>query len=162
MDKIQAPRGLIRYASMEGIEQKKKLKFNARIASYCFVLLALLSVLGYLLATRSSIETTILRAPGLMYQENKDGTVSNLYNVQVVNKSYQEMPLTFHLKGGNGTIKMIGNAMLVKPSEVSESAFFIFVQAKSLKESSVKLEVEVISEGKIIDIVKTKFQGPVR
>ena len=160
MDKIQEPRGLIRYASIEGIEQKKKLKFNARIASYSFILLALLSILGYLLATRSIIETTILRAPGLMYQENKDGTISNLYNVQVVNKSYQKMPLTFRLKGGNGTIKMIGESMLVKSSEVSESSFFIFLPTKFIKESSVKLEVEVISEGKIIDVVKTKFQGP--
>jgi cytochrome c oxidase accessory protein FixG len=161
MDKIQEPRGLIRYASIEGIGQKKKLKFNGRIASYYFVLLALLSILGYLLLTRSVIETTILRVPGLMYQENKDGTISNLYNVQVVNKSYQKMPLTFHLKWRNGIIKMIGEAMMVKPSEVSKSSFFIFIPTKSLKESSIKLEVEVISEGKIIDVVKTKFQGPV-
>ena len=97
-----------------------------------------------------------------MYQENKDGTISNLYNVQVVNKSYQKMPLTFRVKGGNGIIKMIGESMLVKSSEVSESSFFIFLPPKSIKESSVKLEVEVISEGKIIDVVKTKFQGPMR
>jgi cytochrome c oxidase accessory protein FixG len=161
MDKIQEPRGLIRYASIEGIEQKKKLKFNFRIASYSFVLLALISVLVFLLITRSTIETTILRAPGLMYQENKDGTISNLYNVQVVNKSYQKMPLTFSVKGGNGQVKMIGDAMMVKPSEVAESSFFIFIPTKYLKESSVKVEVEVISNGKVIDMVKTKFQGPV-
>ena len=161
MDKIQEPRGLIRYASMEGIEQKKKLKFNVRIAAYSLVLLVLLSALGFLLITRNNIETTILRAPGLMYQENKGGDVSNLYNVQVVNKSYELMPLTFRVKGGKGRIKMVGDAMLVKSTEVASSSFFIFMPSKYLKESSVEVEVEVISNGKVIDSVQTKFQGPV-
>ncbi len=161
MDKIHEPRGLIRYASLEGIEQKKKLKFNARIASYSLVLVALLGILGYLLATRNIIETTILRAPGLMYQENKDNTISNLYNVQVVNKSYDEMPLTFRLKGGKGQIKMVGNAMNVISSEVAESSFFVFIPENLLKESSVKIEIEVLSDGKVIDLVRTKFQGPI-
>lgn len=162
MDKIEEPRGLIRYASIEGIEQKKKLKFSGRIASYSLVLVALLGILGFLLITRNMVETTILRAPGLTYQESKDGTVSNLYNVQVLNKSYQKMPVQFHLKGNGGQIKMIGKSLMVQSGEVAESSFFIILPTKSLKESSVKLEVEVISEGKVIDVVKTKFLGPIQ
>lgn len=162
MDKIEEPRGLIRYASIEGIEQKKKLKFSGRIASYSLVLVALLGILGFLLITRNMVETTILRAPGLTYQESKDGTVSNLYNVQVLNKSYQKLPVQFHLKGNGGQIKMIGKSLMVQSGEVAESSFFIILPTKSLKESSVKLEVEVISEGKIIDVVKTKFLGPIQ
>ena len=162
MDKILEPRGLIRYASMEGIEQKKKLKFSGRIAAYSTVLLTLLSILAFLLATRSSIETTILRAPGLMFQENKDGTISNLYNVQVVNKSYENRTLSFRLKGQKGEIKMIGRDMNLKPSEVAESSFFIHIPSKILKESSKKLEIEVLANGIVLDNVKTKFQGPMR
>lgn len=162
MDKIQEPRGLIRYASMEGIEQKKKLKFSGRIAAYSTVLLILLSILAFLLVTRSTIETTILRAPGLMFQENKDGTISNLYNVQVVNKSYENRTLSFRLKGLKGEIKMIGRGMNLKPSEVAESSFFIHIPNTILKESSKKIEIEVLSNGKVVDNVKTRFQGPIR
>lgn len=161
MDKISEPRGLIRYASIENIEQKKKLKFSGRIASYSFVLLALLGVLSFLLLTRSNIETTILRAPGLMFQENKDNTISNLYNVQIVNKSYDKMPVTLKLKNENGSIKMIGKPMLLQPGEVSESSFFIFFPKTYLKESNQKIEIEVISNGEVIDVVKTKFLGPI-
>jgi cytochrome c oxidase accessory protein FixG len=160
MDKIQEPRGLIRYASMEGIEQKKKLKFSGRIASYSLVLVALLGILGYLLFTRSMVETTILRAPGLTYQQNTDGTVSNLYNVQVLNKSYEKMPVSFRLKNAEGKIKMIGKSLTLQSGEVDESSFFIILPNQSIKENSVKIEVEVLSEGKVIDVVKTKFLGP--
>ncbi len=161
MDKIDEPRGLIRYASQEGIEQKKKLTFNLRIASYTFVLTALLGILGYMLLTRNIIETTILRAPGLTYQENKNGTISNLYNVQVLNKSYKKMPVSFRINEQEAKIKMIGKSLNVQPGEVAESSFFIEIPAKALKENSVKLQIEVVSEGKVIDHVKTKFLGPI-
>ena len=162
MDKVQEPRGLIRYASMEGIEQGKKLKFSGRIAAYSAVLLVLLSVLVFMLVTRSTIEATILRAPGLMFQENKDGTISNLYNVQVVNKSYENRALDFRLVGVKGEIKMIGRDLNLKPSEVAESSFFIHLPSTILKESSKKLEIEVLSNGMVLDNIKTKFQGPLR
>ncbi|MET3125082.1 cytochrome c oxidase accessory protein FixG [Arcicella rosea] len=161
MDKISEPRGLIRYASQEGIEQKTKLKFNLRIASYSFVLVALLSILAYMLMTRNIVETTILRAPGLTYQENKNGTVSNLYNVQVLNKSYQTMPIQLKINQQNAQIKMIGKAIVVQPGEVAESSFFIEIPNKSLTDGSLKIEIEVISDGKVIDHVKTKFLGPI-
>lgn len=161
MDKISEPRGLIRYASMEGIEQKKKLKFSGRIMSYTIVLIALLGVLVFLLTTRNIVETTILRAPGLMYQENKDGTISNLYIVQIVNKSYDNLPITLSLKNRNGMIKLIGKPMLLLSGELSESSFFVYLPAKSLKEDNEKIEIEILSKGKVIDLVKTKFMGPI-
>lgn len=161
MDKISEPRGLIRYASMEGIEQKKKLRFSGRIAAYSTVLVVLLSVLGFLITTRGNIETTILRAPGLMFQENKDGTISNLYNLQLLNKSYDNMPIELKIKDNLGTIKMIGKAINVPAAELAESSFFINIPKNKLVESSVKVEVEVYSQGKLIDKVKTKFLGPV-
>jgi hypothetical protein len=62
---------LIRYASLDGIEQGKKLSFNLRIKAYTGVLVALLGILAYMLITRSDVETTLLRTPGLTYQEEK-------------------------------------------------------------------------------------------
>ncbi len=161
MDKIAEPRGLIRYASMEGIEQKKKFKFKGRIAAYSTVLLALLGVLAFLIFTRGIIETTVLRAPGLMFQENKDGTISNLYNLQILNKSYENMPIQLRLKDNLGTIKMIGKPINVMASELAESSFFIYIPKNALKNSSVKLELEVVSNNKVVDVVKTKFLGPI-
>jgi cytochrome c oxidase accessory protein FixG len=161
MDKISEPRGLIRYASKEGIEQNKKLKFSGRIASYSVVLVLLLSVFGFLITTRGDIETTILRAQGLMYQENKDGTISNLYNIQVLNKSYKDMPIKLRLKDNMGTIKMIGNDLTASSEQLVESSFFVHIPSKKLTESSVKIEIEVYSNGKLIDDVKTKFLGPI-
>jgi cytochrome c oxidase accessory protein FixG len=161
MDKIHEPRGLIRYASQEGIEAQKKLTFDLRIAVYSFVLVALLSVLGYLLATRGIIETTILRAAGLTYQQNKDDSISNLYNVQIVNKSYEKMPITFRVKNANGRIQLIGEPITIAPEEVGESSFFVAFPKHVLHESNVAVAIEVVSKGKVIDLVHTTFLTPI-
>ncbi len=38
MDKIGSPRGLIRYASLNGIERREPLRFTPRLTGYCVVL----------------------------------------------------------------------------------------------------------------------------
>jgi cytochrome c oxidase accessory protein FixG len=161
MDKINEPRGLIRYASKEGIEQKKKLQINTRIVAYSVVLLALLSVFGVLIGTRGVVETTILRAPGLMFQENKDGTISNIYNLQLLNKSTKPMAVSLKMKNNEGQIKIVGKPLNVAPAEVGEATFFVYLPKSALKKSSEKIEIEVIADGKKIETVKTKFLGPI-
>ena len=64
MDKIGAPRGLIRYASLNGIERREPLRFTPRLAGYCVVMAVLATVLGLMLFMRSDVEATVLRAPG--------------------------------------------------------------------------------------------------
>src|SRR5690606_8820868 len=69
MDRIGRSRGLIRYASLNGIERGERLRVTPRIAAYTAVLLALSGVFFHLLFTRSDVETTLLRAPGALYMQ---------------------------------------------------------------------------------------------
>ena len=98
MDKIGRPRGLIRYASLNGIERGERLKLTPRLVGYTVVLLALGVVLGFLLFTRSDVQTTILRAQGALFQKMPDGHYSNLYTVRVVNKTSREIPIQLKLE----------------------------------------------------------------
>ncbi len=160
MEKTHQPKGLIRYASLEGIEQGKKLQFNLRIGAYSAVLLALVSGLTYLLLNRSDIETTLLRTPGLTYQEEKTG-VSNLYNIEILNKTTQQMPITLAVEDYPAAqIRLVGKPLQLKGSEITKGSFFIIIPKKDLKDSRLKLYVNIVSNGKVIDHVKTSFLGP--
>jgi cytochrome c oxidase accessory protein FixG len=162
MDKIQKPRGLIRYDSLEGIEKKEKLKLNPRIIGYSTVLLALIGIFGYLMIVRTEVDATVLRTPGLMFQRNNDGTISNLYNVEIVNKTYQNKAFTLKINYPKATIKLIGKPLNTTKGEMAKGSFFINIPAKSIKENNVKMEVEIFSENKLVDKVKTSFMGPVQ
>ena len=69
MDKINKPRGLIRYASENGIEKGEPLRYTSRMKFYTVLLGVLLAILGILLFTRKEVDVTIMRTPGQLFQE---------------------------------------------------------------------------------------------
>lgn len=160
MVKTNQPTGLIRYASLDGIEKGNKLSFNLRIKAYTGVLVALLGILAYMLITRSDVETTLLRTPGLTYQEEK-GNVSNLYNIEILNKTIHAMPVSLRVKDYPAAqIKLIGKLLQLNKSDLTRGSFFIVIPKKDLESPSIKLKVEILSNGQVIDEVKTSFLGP--
>jgi hypothetical protein len=120
----------------------------------------LLAVTGYSLFSRADIETTILRTPGLMYQVTADHFISNLYNIKIVNKTREEIPVGLKLKSPQGRIKLVGGNLLIPGDQLIESAFFIEIPAKNIKFSRIPVFVEIFSGKELLDEIKTSFIGP--
>ena len=55
MDKVNKPRGLIRYASERGIQNNEKLKFTGRMKFYTVLLFILTLILSFLIISRKDI-----------------------------------------------------------------------------------------------------------
>ncbi|MFO1487680.1 MAG: cytochrome c oxidase accessory protein CcoG [Verrucomicrobiota bacterium] len=160
MTKIGRPRGLIRYASLNGIENRQKLKFTLRLKVYSFILLALIGLECFLLFSRSDVETTLLRAPGAMFQKMPDGRYSNLYTVKVVNKTGREMPIQFKLENLTGTVQVMGQDIVVAPRQLAETSVLVDLDQAVMKSGSTPLVIGVYSNGRKIETVKTAFIGP--
>lgn len=161
MESVGLPKGLIRHDSETGIAQGKKWKPTPRMVAYSVVLLLLIGVLATLLLTRSDVDTTILRTPGMLYQEQAGGQVSNLYNIKLINKTHRDMPISLKLEEGMGSIKMVGNEISVPAANKAESSFFIYLDKKDLSERKTTLVIGVYSSDKKIETIKTSFMGPV-
>lgn len=160
MEKIDRPRGLIKYASYNGIEKGEGFQFTPRIIGYSAILLILLTVLSTLLFTRSDIETTILRTPGALYQETGKGTITNLYNVKVVNKTFDKMSVKFKLQQPEGKINMVGGDMSINESDIGETSFFVEIDKKNIIATSTPIIIDVFVGNKKLEEVKTNFMGP--
>jgi len=133
MDKVGSPRGLIRYASLNGIERHEPLRFTPRMAAYSVVLLALTAVLGLMLFMRSDVEATVLRAPGSLFQQMPDGRFSNLYTVRLVNKTSREMPVELRLENP-GSLRVMGGENIVVPAQkASQQSVLIELDAAAMK-----------------------------
>ena len=163
MDKINLPRGLIRYASEEGIAENKKLSWKrARPIAYTAVLVLLAGVLTSLLVLRSDVDVTLLRTPGMLYQEQEEGKISNLYNIKLINKTSEPMTVQLQLIGREGEIKIVGNrtAMKIEPQKVAEGALFVVLDKSELDKMKNDVKIGVYSEGELIKKVSTTFLGP--
>lgn len=162
MDHVGFKRGLVRITSENMIAGKTKFRFTPRIIGYSVVLFILLTTVTSLLAFRSDVETTILRTPGLLYQKFDGGLVGNLYNIQIVNKTFNKIPVTLKLKSPEGQIKFIGNEInLLNPQSMAEAEFFVILDGKIIRATKTPLQLEIISNGIVIEEVKTNFMGPV-
>ncbi|WP_421877650.1 cytochrome c oxidase accessory protein CcoG [Marinoscillum sp.] len=162
MDRIGKPRGLVRYASEENIADGKAWRFTGRMKGYTAVLVVLVGVLATLLTLRSDVETTILRTPGMMYQERPDGTITNLYQLKMVNKTTEDLPIELKLEESEGSLEMVGDNLLLQKQGLGEGAFFIVMDPDNLEKMSTDIEIGVYSSGELIETVNTRFLGPAK
>jgi cytochrome c oxidase accessory protein FixG len=162
MTSVGLPTGLVGWASENGIAEKQKLKLNSRMIAYCGVLVVLLGILVTLLLSRSDIETTILRTPGMLFQEQADNCVSNLYNIKLINKTRNALPVELKIESDSGQIKMVGNEMInVSKENMANGEFFIILNRKKIKKRKTKLSIGIYSNGKRLQTIETSFLGPV-
>ncbi|MCX6913088.1 MAG: cytochrome c oxidase accessory protein CcoG [Verrucomicrobia bacterium] len=160
MEKIGRPRGLIRYASLNGIERGEQLKVTPRLIGYSVVLLALGVVLAFLLFTRSDVQTTILRAQGALFQKMPDGHYSNLYTVRVLNKTSREIPIELKLENSAGTLQVMGQPLVAPPQKSAETSVLIELEPAAMKPGTTPVVVGVYSQGRRLETLKTGFIGP--
>lgn len=155
-------KGLIRYDSEYGIANNEKLKITPRIIAYSVVLTLLIGVLVTLLVTRTDIETTVFRTPGLLYQDQPNNKISNLYNIKIINKTRDSKPVILKMDTEGAELKMVGDDTLKLGKEnVANGEFFVYIDRDKIKIRKTKLSIGVYSNGKKITSVSTNFLGPI-
>jgi cytochrome c oxidase accessory protein FixG len=163
MLKIDKPTGLIRFASYNSILNKVEKLWNPRVLGYSVVLTGLISLLSFLIFTRSSIETTLLRVPGTLFQKDENKQINNLYNIEFVNKSFDAKELTLRIVSPpDATFELIGESKILLPGEeFVKRTMIVRMPAASIQTSKISLNIEVMENGEVLEVVKSKFIGPV-
>lgn len=160
MSKIGASRGLIRYASLNGIERGERLRLTPRLLGYCVVLAVLASLLAVMIFTRTDVEATLLRAPGAMFQKMPDGHFSNLYTLRITNKTAREMPVELRLEKPAGALQIMGGSLVVPPQNQSENSVLVELDPGAMQSGNTPIVLGVYQNGKKLQMLKTAFIGP--
>lgn len=161
MTKINKPIGLIKYGSAESVEKRIPYKLSPRAYAYSAVLVLLVGVEAFLLMSREAIETTVMRVPGQMYQEQANNKISNLYNAQIVNKSNEAMEVYLKVADNEGTIRLIdGKKKIIVPKEGKvDVVFFLDMDKSAIKKIKTNLAIEVWQGDDKLETIKTTFLG---
>jgi len=162
MDRIGRPRGLIRFASLNGIERGERLRLTGRIVAYCGILLLLGGGLAALLVTRSDVDATLLRAPGSLFQATPEGKISNLYLLKLTNKTHHDIPVELRLLGIEGTLRVLGGQLQLPAEKQTEASVLVEIAPGKLLSGSTPISVGVFSGDRELDRIKTAFIGPRR
>lgn len=161
MQKINKPKGLIRYASLNELASGLKFNFNARMKAYTALLVVLFVFMGYLIFSMKHIDTYISRARGQLFQELPDNRLSNLYEAKIINKTNKPQVVELKVEELDGTVKLIGkNTITLKEESVNPVTFFVELPKKEIAKRSTNIKIGIYQNGQKIQTVKTKFLGP--
>jgi cytochrome c oxidase accessory protein FixG len=104
MDRMNYPRGLIRYTTENALKHKKSSIFRPRVLVYATILIALISVLVGSLATRTPLILDVIRDRNVLYREVAGGFVENIYTLKIINQHPEAREFELGVSGVEGMV----------------------------------------------------------
>jgi hypothetical protein len=95
-----------------------------------------------------------------MYQELDDGYLANLYNLKIINKTFEDRTIDIRLRSPEGRIKLVGGKLEIQPNNILQSAFFIEIPNDRIRLVRTPVFLEIYSQGEKLDELSTSFIGP--
>ena len=121
MDKVGTPRGLIRYSTENALARRYTAHdillhlLRPRTLLYSAILLAIIAVTVWSLATRIPLKVDILRDRSTLYREADEGRIENAYTLRVMNTDEAPHRYAISIDGIEG-IAIVGERMVDVPA----------------------------------------------
>lgn len=163
MLKTGLPKGLIRYASENEIENNTKFVLTARMKAYTLVLVALFGLLTFMLFNRGTLEAKFIKPTGSTFYL-RDGIITNIYNYTLLNKTNKDLLVHIVvLNPKNAKLEFVGSKNKIKMSrdKLTKGSVNISFPEKEMTLSKQNIEIGVYDQnGKLLDTFSTYFEGP--
>lgn len=164
MDKLSAPRGLIRYASENSIRNGQTFRWTGRAKAYMAVLGVLMVVLTGLVFFRTSVEFNVYRASGMLYQVDDNGSVSNLYHFTLVNKTHDTLRVDLRPELDRFDLELVNSGttalVTVEPESIAEGVFFLKTPKGDGLTRKNKIALSCFEGERLLTRTKTEFPAP--
>ena len=104
MDKIDKPRGLIRYTTENALAGLKSNILRPRLIGYGIVLALMSSLFVAALFMRVPAELDVIRDRVNLYRVASDGSIENSYRLEVMNKTQRDQTFALSFRGPEGLV----------------------------------------------------------
>lgn len=122
MDKIDQPRGLIRYASHKELYQGKQsisLIKRPRVIVYSLIMLLSVSGILYGFTHFSATEFSIVHERRPLFIRMSNGDIQNKYTLKLLNKTDAPLEVTYQVSGlANASVDGLDKTFIVEPGKI--------------------------------------------
>ena len=161
MESVGLEKGLVRFVSENGIKTRKPFQWTRRVKAYTILLLALFGTLTLLILSRNDFQTTIIRQRGSTYQIDQHGHITNIYEVNVLNKTHSVYSIQFKLQNAKGEIQTVKKDLILKPESEMKERLIMRCPRVYIGNKTKKIKVEIYGNHHLIQTISTKFIGPI-
>lgn len=161
MDKMDYPRGLIRYTTENALYGKKAHILRPRVIIYGGVLLLMLVGLALAISQRVALQLDVIRDRSSLYRETDDG-IENVYTLKIINMDEHAHEYTLVAQGIAGLRVVMEEALRVGPGEVREIAVRVQVDADKLSKRStgIVFHIQAKDNPRLDAVEAARFMGP--
>ena len=108
------------------MENGERKLFNARSVAYIAVLVVLMGILAFTVGRRTTIDVTLWRMQGTLYQQLDSETYSNIYQIMFLNKGNEPLELTLRLLNiPNGEVTIADEKVVLPANGKMKEALII-------------------------------------
>lgn len=165
MDKMNYPRGLVKYTTQHTIDGVKTQLLRPRMVIYFVLLMAITSALTYKMITRIPLELDIIRDRNALYRENNEGLIENTYMLKIINMDNHNHTYRLTAKGINN-LKLIIDRNSIDAVAGTSLSLPVRIQVDPLELKRVgydlHFELQALDNDKLRVIEKGRFIGPLR
>lgn len=163
MDKVERPRGLIRYASDRNLEGYRSRLLRPRTILYTALLLLGITVAGFAFQSVKPLVAMATRMPGVPFYVTETH-IRNQYQIRLINKDSQDLSFSVYAKAKGQSMELetsgILDETLLQPMKELNSTFVVQVPREKYT-GSFPLEILVIAEPANIQVLQeVEFLGP--
>jgi cytochrome c oxidase accessory protein FixG len=145
MDKMNYPRGLIRYTSERELQGERTHWLRPRIIGYSLVLTVMVGVFWYTMANRVPLELTAIRDRNQLFLTTDSGAIDNIYTLQLVNMDREMHEFEIRISGIESAA-LIGETLhTLDGGEIRSISLRVRVQPTLLAHPSTELTFEALA-----------------
>jgi cytochrome c oxidase accessory protein FixG len=143
MDKMNYPRGLIRYTSERELDGGTTHWLRPRIIGYLVVLCLMVGVFWYNVLSRVPVELTVIRDRNQLYVTTDSGDIENIYTLNLVNMDREMHEFEISISGIEGAQIIGDTSHTLDGGEVRAVSLRVRVDPEVLDKPSTEMEFKM-------------------
>jgi len=162
MDRMDYPRGLIRYTTDNALSGRESRILRPRIFIYAAVLLGMIGLFGVLVAGRQMVDVDVLRDRNALYRAVGEN-LENPYQLKLTNRTEETLLLTVAASGLSGLRVIAPLAPIeVEPGSVANRSLTLAVPVDGAAAGMHEIEIVLSndSDGEELARAETRFYVP--
>ncbi|MHC4996249.1 MAG: cytochrome c oxidase accessory protein CcoG [Planctomycetota bacterium] len=162
MDRVDKPRGLIRYSSQDAIEGGRVRLLRPRVVLYPAIMAIVLTLLVVFLVAKKSADVIVLRQLGQPFVELTENRVANGVRVKIVNRS--GAPARYHVTiadNDNLTVMADENPIAIEPGQTRTVGMFIVAPRQAFTGGPFNANIRVTDANDFTETLSMRLIGPV-
>jgi cytochrome c oxidase accessory protein FixG len=163
MDKMNYPKGLIRYTTHNALEGKPTRIFRPRILLYGFILLSMFTMFTHSVLNRVPLGLDVIRDRNQLYRETM-GLIENIYTLKILNMDDKAHTYQLSVSGIDGiTIDSEQDTIYVEAGNVQDFPVRLQADESSLlkRSNEISLSLIAIDDKELSVIEHARFLGPI-